>query len=125
MYKLFAQVVGDVDSTLTNTLAELNIRVTKDEMKCNIRPLLRLICNRFLLDFSGFVDMCVDHIKSPLDNAKNIIDHIYTGPKSHLMYDDMINCRQDGKLMVHSAKMYPTDDCTFFQVNYNIILLVL
>lgn len=116
MYKLFAQVVGDVDASLLDTLAELNIRVTKEEMKCNIRPLLRLICNRFLGDFSGFVDMCVEHIKSPMDNAKNKIDHIYTGPKEGILYDNMATCNQYGNLMVHSAKMYPTDDCTFFQV---------
>lgn len=117
MYKLFAQVVGDVDSTLADTLAELNIRVTKEEMKCNIRPLLRLICNRFLGDFSGFVEMCVEHIRSPLDNAKTKIDHMYTGPKEGLLYDSMIQCNQFGNMMVHSAKMYPTDDCTFFQVS--------
>lgn len=116
MYKLFAQVVGDVDATLHDTLAELDIRVTKEEMKCNIRPLLRLICNRFIGDFSGFVDMCVEHIKSPLDNAKEKIDHIYTGPKEGVIYDGMVNCDQNAKLMVHSSKMYPTDDCTFFQV---------
>lgn len=116
MYKLFAQVVGDVDSTLLDTLAELNIRVTKEEMKCNIRPLLRLVCNRFLGDFSGFVNMCVEHIRSPLDNAKNKIDHIYTGPMEGMLYDGMASCDQTGNLMVHSAKMYPTDDCTFFQV---------
>lgn len=120
MYKLFAQVVGDVDSMLLDTMAELNIRVTKEEMKCNIRPLLRLICNRFLGDFSGFVDMCVDHIKSPLDNAKTKVDHIYTGPKEGVLYDQMVNCDQTGNLMVHSAKMYPTDDCTFFQVGKSI-----
>lgn len=118
LYKLFAQVVGDVDSTLADTLSELCIRVTKEEMKCNIRPLLRLICNRFMGDFSGFVDMCVEHIKSPLDNAKNKIDHVYTGPKEGVIYDNMVNCNQHGNLMVHSSKMYPTDDCTFFQVRF-------
>lgn len=117
LYKLFAQVVGDVDSTLVDTLNELEIRVTKDEMKCNIRPLLRLICNRFLGDFSGFVQMCVEHIKSPLDNSKNKVDHVYTGPTKGVIYDSMVNCDQNGPLMVHSSKMYPTDDCTFFQVS--------
>lgn len=117
LYKLFAQVVGDVDAALIDTLAELEIRVTKEEMKCNIRPLLRLICNRFLGDFSGFVQMCVEHIQSPLDNARNKVDHVYTGPKYGTMYDSMVNCDQNGPLMVHSSKMYPTDDCTFFQVS--------
>ena len=118
MYKVIAQVVGDVDTTLADTLAELNIRITKEEMKSNIRPLLRLVCNRFLGDFSGFVNMCVEHIRSPLDNAKTKVDHIFTGPKEGEMYSDMIQCNQNGSLMVHSSKMYPTDDCTFFQVSF-------
>lgn len=116
MYKLIAQVVGDVDTTLNDTLAELNIRVSKEEMKLNIRPLLRIVCNRFMGDFSGFVSMCVEQIRSPLDNAKIKVDHIYTGPKEDSIYGDMINCNPNGTLMVHSAKMYPNDDCTFFQV---------
>lgn len=116
LYKLFAQVVGDVDGMLLDTLTELNIKVTKEEMKCNIRPLLRMICNRFMGDFSGFVDMCVEYIKSPLENAKTKVNHIYTGPNEGTIYDNMIECNQNGNLMVHSAKMYPTDDCTFFQV---------
>lgn len=116
LYKLFAQVVGDVDSSLADTLFELNIKMTKEEMRKNIRPLLRLVCNRFLGDFSGFVDMCVEHIKSPLENAKTKVDHLYTGPKEGKLYEDQLNCNQGGCLIVHSAKMYPTEDCTFFQV---------
>ncbi|KAJ8956271.1 hypothetical protein NQ318_015007 [Aromia moschata] len=116
LYKVFAQVVGDVDTTLPEVLEELGIKLTKNEMKLNIRPLLRLVCNKFLGDFNGFVNMCVEHIKSPLDNAKTKIDHIYTGPNTSKIYDDMINCDQEGVLTVHSSKMYPTEDCTFFQV---------
>lgn len=118
IYKLFAQVVGDVDGTLIDSLYELNIKLTKEESKCNIRPLLRLILSRFCGDFSGFVDMCVEHIPSPLDNAQTKIDHMYTGPsKEGRLYEDMLKCDQDGHLMVHTVKMYPTDDCTFFQVS--------
>lgn len=116
IYKLFAQVVGDVDSTLVDTLAELNIKMTKEESRCNIRPLLRLVMNRFCGDFCGFVDMCVEHIPSPLENARRKIDHVYTGTKDGPLYEDMLACKQMGHLMVHSAKMYPTEDCTFFQV---------
>lgn len=116
MYKLIAQVVGDVDTTLLDTLAELDIRVSKEELKMNIRPLLRIVCNRFIGDFSGFVDMCVEHVKSPLDNAEIKTNHIYTGPKEGILYNDMAQCNQNGVLMVHSSKMYPTEDCTFFQV---------
>lgn len=60
--------------------------------------------------------MCVEHILSPLENAKLKVSHIYTGPTTSKYYEDMVNCDQDGVLMVHSSKMYPTEECTFFQV---------
>lgn len=86
------QVVGDVDTTLPHVLDELGIKLTKEEMKINIRPLLRLVCNRFLGDFNGFVDMCVHHIPSPQSNAKNKVENLYTGPSDSDIAQDMINC---------------------------------
>jgi 116 kDa U5 small nuclear ribonucleoprotein component len=47
------QVVGDVDTTLPGLMSELGISLTKEEMKMNIRPLLRLICSKFIGSFSG------------------------------------------------------------------------
>ena len=47
LYKIFSQVVGDVDTTLPQVLDELGIVLSKTEMKMNIRPLLRLVCQRF------------------------------------------------------------------------------
>ena len=50
LYKIFSQVVGDVDTTLPQVLDELGIVLTKKEMKMNIRPLLRLVCQKFFGD---------------------------------------------------------------------------
>ena len=47
LYKIFAQTVGDVDTTLPQTLDELGIVLTKTELSMNVRPLLRLVCQRF------------------------------------------------------------------------------
>lgn len=47
------QVVGDVDTTLPRTLDELGIHLTKEELKLNIRPLLRLVCKKFFGEFTG------------------------------------------------------------------------
>ncbi|CAB0038858.1 unnamed protein product [Trichogramma brassicae] len=116
LYKIFAQVVGDVDSTLADVLEETGIRLTSEEMKMNIRPLLRLVCTKFLGDMSGLVDMCVTHIPNPKANAMNKISHIYTGPTDSPLAQDMIDCNPEGRLMIHSTKMYPTDDCTLFVV---------
>ena len=53
LYKLLAQVVGDVDECLPRLCDELNIHLTKEERKLNIRPLLRLVCKRFFGEMKG------------------------------------------------------------------------
>lgn len=121
MYKIFAQVVGDVDECLPRLCDELGISLTKEERKLNIRPLLRIVCNRFFGDFTGFVDMCVNFIKSPVDNAQTKIEHIYTGGSDSDLVEHMCQCDPDGPLMIHTTKLYPTQDATSFHVLGRII----
>lgn len=52
-YLVPTQVVGDVDTSLPRTLDELGIHLTKEELKLNIRPLLRLVCKKFFGEFTG------------------------------------------------------------------------
>uniref|UniRef100_A0A8C5IWX5 Elongation factor Tu GTP binding domain containing 2 n=2 Tax=Passeriformes TaxID=9126 RepID=A0A8C5IWX5_JUNHY len=104
------QVVGDVDTTLPRTLDELGIHLTKEELKLNIRPLLRLVCKKFFGEFTGFVDMCVQHIPSPKVGAKTKIEHTYTGGVDSDLGEAMSECDPDGPLMCHTTKMYSTDD---------------
>uniref|UniRef100_A0A8C0IL85 116 kDa U5 small nuclear ribonucleoprotein component n=1 Tax=Chelonoidis abingdonii TaxID=106734 RepID=A0A8C0IL85_CHEAB len=103
-------VVGDVDTTLPRTLDELGIHLTKEELKLNIRPLLRLVCKKFFGEFTGFVDMCVQHIPSPKVGAKTKIEHTYTGGVDSDLGEAMSECDPDGPLMCHTTKMYSTDD---------------
>ena len=86
----------------------------------NVRPLLRLVFQRFLGDFSGFTDMVAQHVPSPLDNAATKVKHIYGGNPDTKRATDMINCdADDGHLMIHSTKQYPTEDATSFHVRLN------
>uniref|UniRef100_A0A8C0DP40 116 kDa U5 small nuclear ribonucleoprotein component n=1 Tax=Balaenoptera musculus TaxID=9771 RepID=A0A8C0DP40_BALMU len=110
LYKILAQVVGDVDTSLPRTLDELGIHLTKEELKLNIRPLLRLVCKKFFGEFTGFVDMCVQHIPSPKAGAKPKIEHTYTGGVDSDLGEAMSDCDPDGPLMCHTTKMYSTDD---------------
>merc|ERR1719225_2352544 len=116
LYKLLAQVVGDVDTSLPMLAEQLGVRLTKEETKLNIRPLLRLVCTRFLGDFNGFTSMCEEHIPSPVENAKQKVSQIYSGTSETERYEDMVGCDQDGRLMVHTTKQYPTEDTTCFHV---------
>lgn len=58
----------------------------------NIRPLLRLVCTRFLGDMCGLVDMCVAHVPSPQSHAPVKVQHVYTGPMDSPLAQNMINC---------------------------------
>ena len=100
------QVVGDVDFCLPRLCDELNIKLTKAESKLNIRPLLRLVCSRFLGDFHGFTDMIAAHVPSPVENAKAKVEHIYTGPMDTDRAGDMAECDQVWPL-VHAFLLLP------------------
>lgn len=39
--------------------------------------------------------MCVQHIPSPVDNARLKVQHIYTGPLESVLAEDMCNCDPD------------------------------
>ena len=115
LYKIFAQTAGDVDTCLPNLCNELGIHLSRSEYKLNVRPLLRLIFNRFFGDFSGFVSMCVEHVPSPIAGAMVKISHTYTGPLDSDVARDMIACRAESPhLMVHTTKLYPDEDAVSF-----------
>ncbi|KAI2809549.1 U5 small nuclear ribonucleoprotein component [Blomia tropicalis] len=116
IYKLFAQVVGDADDSLENVLDELGIRVTKKELKMNIRYLLKLVCSRFLGDFNCLIDMCVEIIPSPVMNFKKKVEYIWKGPSDSNLGKSMIECNPEGPLVVHTTKLYSSQDGTTFNV---------
>lgn len=46
-------MAGEADKALPRMVAELGIKLNKEEQRMNIRPLLALICKRFFGDFKG------------------------------------------------------------------------
>lgn len=46
------------------------MNLTKPELHLDPKPLLKLIVGRFFGDASGFVDMVVKHVPSPVQAAK-------------------------------------------------------
>ncbi|KAF6038906.1 EFTUD2 [Bugula neritina] len=116
LYKVFAQVVGDVDESLPVLCDSLGIYLTKEDRTINIRPLLRVVLTRFLGKMTGFAEMIVNMVKSPLENAPQKIEHIYTGPQDTELAQQMMKCDQDASLMLHTTKLYPTEDAASFHV---------
>lgn len=83
LYKIFSQTVGDVDTTLPQTLDELGIVLTKTELSMNIKPLLRLVCQRF---FGGHSSKCCD--------LKDVVISVLCGHKAHTCWCVLYFCVQ-------------------------------
>ncbi|VDP79639.1 unnamed protein product [Echinostoma caproni] len=66
---------------------------------------------------SGFVNMCIQHIPSPVASAKIKVPHLYTGPLDSALALDMLACSMDSKqVMVHTTKLYPDEEAVAFHV---------
>ncbi|KAH7725769.1 elongation factor 2-like protein [Aphelenchoides avenae] len=122
MYKLFSQasfctqVIGDVDTCMSRISRELGIKLTKEEQRMNVRPLITLICRRFFGDFTAFVDLVVNNFKSPIENGRLKVEQSYTGDVTSQLATDVAACNSDGPLFVQTTKNYPTQDATSFHV---------
>merc|ERR1719232_1787218 len=95
LYKLIAQTVGDLDTTLADTLSNLDIFISKTELKDNIPSLLRNVCRKFFGLATGFVEMITEHIPSPAANGLNKANTLYTGDRKSPVVEDMIQCNPE------------------------------
>ena len=71
---------------------ELGIKLSADEQKMNVRPLMALVGRRFFGDAQGFVDMCAEHIPPPSEGSRIKVAHAYTGPADAPLTISISNC---------------------------------
>lgn len=114
LYKLYGQVLSEDTTVLKSTLASLGIVLKPAQYKVDVKTLLKLVCLRFFGDSSGLVDMVVSKIPSPIQNAVNKTENIYTGDMNSPQAVAMKSCDPDGPLMVHIVKLYNSDDMSAF-----------
>jgi len=114
LYKLYSQVLGESSETLTATLRSLNIKITKDELRFNVKPLLKVVLHRFFGEASGFVDMLAKFVPSPQEAAESKVASLYTGPNDSQLAVSMKKCDPKGPLVVHVTKLYPDLSLNYF-----------
>ncbi|KAI8063798.1 P-loop containing nucleoside triphosphate hydrolase protein [Gongronella butleri] len=114
LYKLYSQVLGEDQQDLKRTLRTLGIHLKEKEFALNVKPLLRLVLSRFFGPPTGFVDMVVRHLPSPLANADQKISSLYSGPLDDAYATSMRACKADGPLMIHVTKLYNNKEATEF-----------
>lgn len=114
IYKLYSHTLSESPSDLENTLGALGIRLKPSQYKTDAKELMRLVCQQYFGPPSGFVDMVVQHVPSPEEGAKRLLEQYYTGPLDTKTADSMMKCDQDGPLVVHVTKLFNSTDAKSF-----------
>lgn len=114
IYKLYSHTISQAPDDLKPILAGLGIHLKPSQYKSNAKDLLRLVCAQFFGSASGFVDMVVQHIPSPVEGSKRILERYYTGPLDTKTAESMEKCDSDGPLVVHVTKLFNSSDAVTF-----------
>ena len=114
VYKLFSHTISGSPEDLRKTLEGLGVHLKPKQLRSNAKDLLKLACEQFFGPASGFVDMVVDHIPSPVAGAKRLLAKHHTGPSESKMAQAMLDCNPDGPLVVHVTKLFNTQDAQGF-----------
>lgn len=114
IYKVYAHVVGEQKENLKETLADIGVKLSAQEYKLDIGPLLKIVMNRWLGDSSGFVDMLIKFVPSPIDGARSKCATTYSGPQDSPIANDISMCNPEGQLMVQITKLYNDDTASQF-----------
>ncbi|EGG17824.1 U5 small nuclear ribonucleoprotein subunit [Cavenderia fasciculata] len=94
-------------------LLELGIRLSRETLNLDVKPLLRIVLSSFFGKATGFVDMVVD-LPSPLDNAEQKASFVYTGPLNGTYGEALKKCDPNGPLVVYVTKLLTNDAGTGF-----------
>lgn len=114
IYKLYAHTLSDSPEVLKKTLARLGIFLKPAQLKANAKDLLKSVCKQYFGHATGFVDMVVQHVPSPIEGAKQKLGTCYTGPLDSKTATAMLECDPDGPLVVHVTKLFNTQDAKGF-----------
>lgn len=114
IYKLFSHTISESPEDLKDTLGALGIVLKPSQYKANANVLLKLVCERFFGPCTGFVDMIVEHIPSPVEAAELKLQRYYTGPLDTKVAEAMKVCDQDGPLVIQITKLFNTSDASGF-----------
>ena len=114
IYKLYSHTISESPEDLKETLATLGISLKPSQYKTDAKVLLKLVCEQFFGPATGFVDMIVNHVPSPVKGARKKLERYYTGPLETKIAKAMEECDQDGPVVVHVTKLFNSSDASSF-----------
>ena len=117
IYKLYSHTISESPEDLKQMLAGLGIHLKPSQLRSNAKDLLSMACEQFFGPATGFVDMVVQHVPSPVDGAKQKLENYYTGPmEDSKTVQALRECDAEGPLVVQVTKSINTSDAQGFDV---------
>lgn len=117
LYKFFRLAAEEPDNQFLELAEQYNIKLTKEQKRLNVRPLLRIACSQIFGTFQSFVEMIVDFVPTPKNNAPSKCPLIWTGPTTNCELTKAIrDCDPKGPLIVQVTKQYSSQDASTFNV---------
>lgn len=114
LYKIYSHTISCENEAMDGFLREIGVRLSKRERQLDSLPLLRLVLGRFFGDSSGFAQMLVEHVPSPVDAAAERAQALYTGSLVSETGRALQACDPRGPLVFNVSKLYPRPDASAF-----------
>ena len=118
LYKIYSTVLGARPDVTGTVLRSLGVRLSGEQLRLDVRPLLRAALSSFFGAASGMVDALVQHVPSPIAAARAKVMRTYTGPtedaSAHAPARAMNACDATGPLMLNVVKLIPSSDGSEF-----------
>ncbi|PLB44689.1 putative U5 snRNP component [Aspergillus steynii IBT 23096] len=114
IYKLYSHTISESADDLKETLASVGINLKPSQLKSDAKVLLNLVCEQFFGPATGFVDMIIQNVPSPLEGSRKKLERHYTGPLNTKIAAAMTACNADGPLVIHVTKLFNNSDASSF-----------
>lgn len=114
IYKLYSHTISESPEDLKETLARVGINLKPLQLRSDAKELLNLVCEQFFGPVTGFVDMVIQHVPSPVEGAQRKLERYYTGPLDTKVAAAMTSCNPEGPLVIHVTKLFNSTDASRF-----------
>lgn len=114
LYKIYSYTLGAEGKELDTMLQEVGVTLKRDQYHLNSHAMLKLVLRQFFGNSAGFVNMCVNHFKSPVENGYKKVETDYTGDRTTTVAKAMSTCSSKGPLMINVTKNYSRPDGSAF-----------
>jgi elongation factor 2 len=104
-----ATMNGEMEK-VTKMLGTLEINLKPDELKLTGKHLMKNVFQKWINAAEALLEMIILKLPSPVRAQKYRAAYLYEGPIDDASGQAIVNCQQDGPLMVFISKMIPTND---------------